>query len=136
MWWRRFDRNDYWTYDARDPKTYNVFQTQRPATSWWRPYVPYSEHLWDFRQQYEFAFLITFNLPKSEPYRRADGQWVTSSPANTARGGGIFLHVNGTGATAGCVSVPRARMLWLARWLAPAYHPHIAIGTTALIRSL
>jgi L,D-peptidoglycan transpeptidase YkuD (ErfK/YbiS/YcfS/YnhG family) len=136
MWWRRFDRNDYWPYDARDPKTYNVFQTQRPSTAWWRPYSPYSEHLWDLRTEYEFAFLINFNLPKSKPYQRADGQWVTTSPANTSRGGGIFLHVNGSGATAGCVSVPRARMLWLTRWFSPEYQPHIAIGTTSLIRSL
>jgi len=136
MWWRRFDRNDYWTYDARDPKTYNIFQTQRPSTSWWRPYAPYSEHLWDFRAQYQYAFVINFNLPRAKPYQRADGQWVTRSPANTARGGGIFLHVNGPGATAGCVSVPRAQMLWLTRWFGPQYQPHIAIGTTALIRSL
>jgi L,D-peptidoglycan transpeptidase YkuD (ErfK/YbiS/YcfS/YnhG family) len=136
MWWRRFDRNDYWTYDARDPKTYNVFQTQRPSTAWWRPYGPYSEHLGDYRATYKYAFLITFNLPQAAPYQRADGQWVTSSPANTSRGGGIFLHVNGAGATSGCVSVPESRMLWLTRWFAPQYQPHIAIGTTSLIRSL
>ncbi|MFC6238445.1 L,D-transpeptidase family protein [Longivirga aurantiaca] len=136
MWWRRFDRNDYWSFDARDPKTYNVFQTQRPATAYWRAYSPYSEHLYDLASEYQYAFLINFNLPKSKPYQRADGQWVTSSPANTARGGGIFLHVNGSGATAGCVSVPRDRMLWLTRWFGPAYQPHIAIGTTSLIRSL
>lgn len=136
MWWRRFDRNDYWPYDSRDPKTYNVFQTQRPATSWWRARSPYSEHLWDFRSQYTYAFVINFNLPKAKPLQRADGQWVTASPANTARGGGIFLHVNGDGATAGCVSVPKAQMLWLARWFHPEYQPTIAIGPTALIRGL
>ena len=136
MWWRRFDRNDYWSFDARDPKTYNIFQTQRPSTAWWRAYSPYSEHLWDLYTEYEYAFLVNFNLPRSKPYQRADGQWVTSSPGNTSRGGGIFLHVNGSGATAGCVSVPRSTMLWLTRWFAPEYQPHIAMGTTSLIRSL
>lgn len=136
MWWRRFDRNDYWSYDARDPKTYNIFQTQRPSTSWWRARSPYSEHLWDLRAQYEYAFLVNFNLPASKPYQRSDGQWVTTAPANTARGGGIFLHVNGPGATAGCVSLPRSRMLWLARWLHPGYQPTIAIGTTSLIQGM
>ncbi|MFE2033290.1 hypothetical protein ACFXBB_08485 [Streptomyces scopuliridis] len=38
------------------------------------------------------------------------------------------LHVNGEGATAGCVSVPRATMDRIMSWIKPAHHPRIAIG--------
>ncbi len=44
------------------------------------------------------------------------------------RGSGIFLHVNGSGATGGCVSVPRSMMVRLMRELDPAAAPVIAIG--------
>ena len=44
------------------------------------------------------------------------------------RGAGIFLHVNGRGATAGCVSVPRRLMRTVMAWLDPARDPRIAIG--------
>ena len=44
------------------------------------------------------------------------------------RGAGIFLHVNGAGATAGCVSAPRIflrRLMWR---LDPAQVPVMAVG--------
>ncbi len=44
------------------------------------------------------------------------------------RGAGIFLHVNGRGATAGCVSAPRwflKAMMWR---LDPAQVPVMAVG--------
>ena len=44
------------------------------------------------------------------------------------RGAGIFLHVNGRGATAGCVSVPRWFMRSTMVRLDPARVPVIAIG--------
>lgn len=44
------------------------------------------------------------------------------------RGAGIFLHVNGQGATAGCVSVQRATMDRITGWTRPAAHLRIAIG--------
>ncbi|WP_129307230.1 hypothetical protein [Streptomyces sp. L2] len=49
-------------------------------------------------------------------------------PATPGRGAGIFLHVNGSGATAGCVSVPRATMGRIMGWITPSAHPRIAIG--------
>jgi L,D-peptidoglycan transpeptidase YkuD (ErfK/YbiS/YcfS/YnhG family) len=49
-------------------------------------------------------------------------------PATPGRGAGIFLHVNGAGATAGCVSVPRATMDRIMAWISPSAHPRIAIG--------
>ena len=61
---------------------------------------------------YQYAVVIDFN------------RW----PAVRYRGAGIFLHVNGTGATAGCVSVPLTTMVSILRWLDPAQHPRIAIA--------
>lgn len=49
-------------------------------------------------------------------------------PAVPGRGVGIFPHVNGGGATAGCVSVPRATTDRLMDWIKPSAHPRIAIG--------
>jgi L,D-peptidoglycan transpeptidase YkuD (ErfK/YbiS/YcfS/YnhG family) len=135
MPWVRYDANDWWALDPRDPKTYNVRQTRRAPGAAWR--TGWAESLWAMRSQYRPAFLIKFNLPRSTPYLRADGQRVAARPADTSLGGAIFLHVHGDkGFTAGCVSVSQSEMLWLARWMDPARHPHIAIGTTALIRSL
>ncbi|MGW4872338.1 L,D-transpeptidase family protein [Streptomyces chartreusis] len=71
-----------------------------------------SEHLINYPTQYAKALVINFN------------RW----PATPGRGAGIFLHVNGNGATAGCVSVPRATMDRIMSWITPAAHPRIAIG--------
>ncbi|MFJ8359755.1 L,D-transpeptidase family protein [Streptomyces sp. NPDC093984] len=71
-----------------------------------------SEHLVDHPTQYAEALVINYN-------RR---------PAVPGRGAGIFLHVNGSGATAGCVSVPRATMDRIMSWITPGNHPRIAIG--------
>lgn len=71
-----------------------------------------SEHLVDHPVQYAKALVINFN------------RW----PATPGRGAGIFLHINGQGATAGCVSVPRATMEQIMGWINPGAHPRIAIG--------
>ena len=47
------------------------------------------------------------------------------------RGAGIFLHVDGHGATAGCVSVPRDAMRRIVLWADPGRKPHMAIGTVS-----
>jgi L,D-peptidoglycan transpeptidase YkuD (ErfK/YbiS/YcfS/YnhG family) len=51
---------------------------------------------------------------------------------NTARtpglGSAIFLHVGTGSATAGCVSLPKAELLRVLRWLRPAAHPKIIIS--------
>jgi L,D-peptidoglycan transpeptidase YkuD (ErfK/YbiS/YcfS/YnhG family) len=49
------------------------------------------------------------------------------------RGGGIFLHANGTGATAGCVSLARSDLLRVLRWLDPAKAPRIVMAPSAVI---
>lgn len=72
-----------------------------------------AEHLVTYGTQYARALVIGFN------YRR---------PVQ-GRGAGIFLHVNGKGATAGCVSVPAGAMDRILAWADPARRPHIAVGT-------
>lgn len=70
-----------------------------------------SEHLVNYPSRYANALVIDFN------------RW----PAVRGRGAGIFLHINGSGATAGCVSVPRATMERIMSWVEPSRHPRIAI---------
>ncbi len=58
--------------------------------------------------------------------------WSSASTTTGRYGGagaGIFLHVNGQGATAGCVSVPEDDMRRILRWAEPGRKPHIAVGT-------
>jgi L,D-peptidoglycan transpeptidase YkuD (ErfK/YbiS/YcfS/YnhG family) len=51
---------------------------------------------------------------------------------NTARvpglGSAVFLHVGTGGPTAGCVSLPRAELIGVLRWLRPRDHPRITIS--------
>ncbi|MER7949841.1 L,D-transpeptidase family protein [Streptomyces sp. NPDC096079] len=72
-----------------------------------------AEHLASYATQYAYALVIGFNYDR--PVR--------------GRGAGIFLHVNGRGATAGCVSVPLDAMRAVLAWADPARRPHIAVGT-------
>ncbi|MFJ2745957.1 L,D-transpeptidase [Streptomyces sp. NPDC087440] len=72
-----------------------------------------SEKLDAYGVQYAHALVVGFNYDR--PVR--------------GRGAGIFLHVNGPGATAGCVSVPKEAMRRILRWVDPGRKPHVAIGT-------
>ncbi|NDZ80425.1 hypothetical protein G3I19_18205 [Streptomyces sp. SID10853] len=74
-----------------------------------------AERLSSYPTQYARALVIGFNYAR---------------PVH-GRGGGIFLHVNGAGATAGCVSVPAASVDRILTWADPARRPHIAIGTSS-----
>jgi L,D-peptidoglycan transpeptidase YkuD (ErfK/YbiS/YcfS/YnhG family) len=76
-----------------------------------------SEQLIRHQPAYHYAAVIDFNRPRPV----------------AGRGAGIFLHVNGTGATAGCVSVPEATMIALLRWLDPARHPRITIAPRSVV---
>ena len=123
--YRVLDANDWWPYDPTDAKTYNVLQPRRPRTADWR--TSWAEDLDSYRQQYRYAIVLDYNLP-SGITRTATGERIATHPADTRKGGGIFLHVSGPDATAGCVSIDRAQMRWLTRWLDPAAHPRIVMG--------
>ncbi|MCS0601879.1 hypothetical protein NX794_11755 [Streptomyces sp. LP11] len=98
-----------WWCQDNDSASYNRWTDPLPADC----RATESEHLSDHPTQYAHALAIGFNYDR--PVR--------------GRGAGIFLHVNGEGATAGCVSVPGDAMRRLLRWADPARAPHIAIGT-------
>ena len=127
--YRKVDRNDWWPYDPRDPKTYNVWQPHRVQHSRWRP--EYAERLKSYKGQYRYSVILDYNLPSDIRWR--NGQRIARNTADTSAGGGIFLHVNGSGATAGCVSIARARMLRVLRWLDPQKDPVIVIGPREVI---
>lgn len=120
MSYRRFDGDDWWPYDPADPSTYNVYQTSRPAGARWR--TAWAERLADYYQgtnrQYAYGVVLDFNLP------------AAYQAANTGLGGGIFLHVSGTGATAGCISISEAAMASTLRWLTPSAKPVLVSGPT------
>ncbi|MGW3338517.1 L,D-transpeptidase family protein [Streptomyces sp. NPDC001009] len=110
-------KSSWWCQD-NDSRAYNRWTDPLPADC----RASESEHLVSYATQYAHALVIGFNYHR--PVR--------------GRGAGIFLHVNGKAATAGCVSVPSDAMTDVLRWADPARRPHIAIGTeggaTALTR--
>ncbi len=105
---------DYWVQDNRSA-FYNRYRNKAAGGfRWWLPSsdVNSSERLRDYRQQYEYSIVTGFNHVAQVRHR----------------GSGIFLHVNGSGATAGCVSGPRGFLRALMNRLDPDRAPVIAIG--------
>lgn len=121
----QIDRNDAWTYNPKVPSTYNVFQT---APNAWRGYGRYIERLWGYGTQYDYVLVLDYNLPAGPIVRDADGIRRSTTPPDTRRGGGIFLHVTNGKVTAGCIAIPRDDMAELLRWLDPAKDPVIVIA--------
>ncbi|MDT7843984.1 L,D-transpeptidase family protein [Streptomyces justiciae] len=103
-------RGSSWWCQDNDSRVYNRWSEPRAKDC----RAAESEHLIAYEKQYAYAMVIGFNYAK--PVR--------------GRGAGIFLHVNGSGATAGCVSVPADAMRRILKWADPGRKPHIAIGTT------
>ncbi|CAB4744334.1 MAG: L,D-transpeptidase family protein [Actinobacteria bacterium] len=126
----KFDRNDAWTYNPKQPATYNLFQD---AAVRWEGYGNYIERLWQYGEQYNYVAVLDFNLPKGEVTVGPNGIRRTSPPADTRRGGGIFLHVSNGGKTAGCIAIAQSRMAQIMKWLDPEQRPLIVIGTLATI---
>ncbi|MFJ3593083.1 MULTISPECIES: L,D-transpeptidase family protein [unclassified Streptomyces] len=106
--YRRVHNGSWWCQDNA-ARAYNRWVEPRPADC----RASEAEHLITYPAQYARALLVGFNYER--PVR--------------GRGAGIFLHVNGRGATAGCVSVPAAAMDRILAWADPARRPHLAIGT-------
>ena len=111
--YRKIRRGDFWVQDNASD-FYNRYRNQRQGGFRWR--LPTgaengSERLTDYPRQYEYSIVTSFNRRQVRH-----------------RGAGIFLHVNGSGATAGCVSAPRPFLRRLMQRLAPDRAPVIAIG--------
>ncbi|MGW4908197.1 L,D-transpeptidase family protein [Streptomyces sp. NPDC004270] len=115
--YRPVTATSWWCQD-NDSASYNRWVEPLPAGC----RATEAEQLSSYGTQYAYALVIGFNYER--PVR--------------GRGAGIFLHVNGSGATAGCVSVPVDAMREIVRWVDPKKGPHMAIGTvdgdTALTR--
>jgi len=111
--YRRIRRGDYWVLD-NGSRYYNRYRNRSQGGFRWR--LPASdanssERLRDYPGQYELAIVTGFN-----------------SGQVRHRGGAIFLHVNGSGATAGCVSAPRRFVQRAVAALDDDRVPVIAIG--------
>lgn len=111
--YHRIRSGDYWVGDNASPHYNRLRHRSQGGFRWWLPtsHDDASERLLDYRRQYEYSIVTGFN---AEQVRR--------------RGFAIFLHVNGRGATAGCVSVPRSFMRLLFDRLDAERRPVIAIG--------
>lgn len=124
--YRHVDSNDWWPYEPRDPATYNVYQRHKAPRTRWR--ADYSERLAAYGEQYAYALVVGYNLPRGVHYSQVRHQLVARHPADTSRGGGIFLHVRGDGLTAGCVAMDRSDMRWLVRWVRPGADTRLVMG--------
>ena len=131
--YRLADSDDYWVGDQKDPRTYNLFQKSASAKRTWR--TGEAEKLAGYPTQYEHVAVIDFNRPRpaNVMWHAYYSEYVTSAPANVKLGSAIFLHVNGAGSTAGCVSVARAGMISVLNWLDPALKPRIVMAPEAEI---
>jgi L,D-peptidoglycan transpeptidase YkuD (ErfK/YbiS/YcfS/YnhG family) len=107
---------DWWNEDPSSP-TYNTLQRlrcgQRP------PFRVVSAGMWQERTAYPYLAVVEFNM----------------HPVVAGRGSGIFLHAQTGGPTNGCISLPRADLVSVLRWLSPRAAPRIAIGTRTGLRS-
>jgi L,D-peptidoglycan transpeptidase YkuD (ErfK/YbiS/YcfS/YnhG family) len=130
--YRQVDGDDVWPYEPRDPATYNIAQPFRSATSDWRS--DYRERLASYGYEYAYAVVLGFNLPGGVHWSRERRQYVAREPADTRRGGGIFLHVQRSRHTAGCVAGPIDDIRWVVRWLDPALQPRIVMGPTGWVK--
>ena len=98
---------DYWVGDSASPY-YNTWQSGPPNGRF-----GYAEKLWTMPASYRHAVVIDYNR----------------TPVVPGRGSAIFLHVWNENATSGCVAIDLDRLVEIMRWLDPAKHPKIAIGT-------
>ncbi|MDT9684276.1 L,D-transpeptidase family protein [Streptomyces sp. TRM76323] len=71
-----------------------------------------------------FDYVVAIN------YNRVSGTTPLdlTRPLGEERGGGIWIHVDHDGPTQGCVSLGRAHMRELLRWLDPAHKPVVVMG--------
>jgi L,D-peptidoglycan transpeptidase YkuD (ErfK/YbiS/YcfS/YnhG family) len=95
--YHRLTCGDWWDEDAASP-TYNEFRHFACGAS--PPFRGGSEALWRATVAYRLFAVIQFNTA------RVPG-----------RGSAMFLHVDTGRATNGCVSLPRAQLVRVLRWL-------------------
>jgi L,D-peptidoglycan transpeptidase YkuD (ErfK/YbiS/YcfS/YnhG family) len=107
---------DWWNEDPSSA-TYNTLQRLRCGQH--PPFRVASAGMWQDRTAYPYLAVVEFNM----------------HPVVPGRGSGIFLHAQTGRPTNGCISLRRADLVRVLRWLAPQAKPRIAIGTRAGLRS-
>ena len=102
------------------------------STSHWRN--DFKERLASYGYEYAYAVVLGFNMPTGVHWSSKRRQYVARQPADTRRGGGIFLHVQRSTYTAGCVAAPLDDVRWIVRRLDPAASPRIVMGPTDWVK--
>jgi L,D-peptidoglycan transpeptidase YkuD (ErfK/YbiS/YcfS/YnhG family) len=95
--YHRLTCGDWWDEDSRSP-TYNEFQHVACGTQ--PAFGAGSEALWRATVAYRLFAVLEYNTARIP-----------------GRGSAMFLHVDTGHATNGCVSLPRAELVRLLRWL-------------------
>jgi L,D-peptidoglycan transpeptidase YkuD (ErfK/YbiS/YcfS/YnhG family) len=90
------------------------------APRWWA-----KSHWHDF----DYVIAIDYNRVKGTPPNDP------TRPEGTAKGGGIWLHMDHGSGTSACVSLSRAAMEYLLRTLDPDQHPVVVMGDRADLAS-
>ncbi len=107
------DRNDVWT--GSSSTVINEHRRCAPGTC--PATYATAERLSNYPTAYRYGFFIGYNA--NPPY---------GTGAAAGRGSAFFFHVRNTSATAGCVAVSSAEMIWLIRWLKFQNAPIVSIG--------
>jgi L,D-peptidoglycan transpeptidase YkuD (ErfK/YbiS/YcfS/YnhG family) len=107
------DRNDVWT--GSSSTVINEHRRCAPGTC--PASYATAERLSNYPTSYRYGFFIGYNA--NPPY---------GTGAVKGRGSAFFFHVRNTQATAGCVAVSSAEMIWLIRWLQFQNAPIVSIG--------
>jgi L,D-peptidoglycan transpeptidase YkuD (ErfK/YbiS/YcfS/YnhG family) len=97
-------RYDFWDDDPSSPR-YNEWVDAHKHDPGARPEAMHQV------PAYDYSAVITYNAARTP-----------------GLGSAIFLHVGTGSATAGCVSLPLARLIKILRWLRPGDHPRITIS--------
>jgi L,D-peptidoglycan transpeptidase YkuD (ErfK/YbiS/YcfS/YnhG family) len=110
--YRRSTRPDVWVDDPAS-RLYNTWQRE-PSNGRWAS----AERLYQ-PDAYRYAAAIAYNTARTP-----------------GRGSAIFLHVSVGNPTGGCVSVERASVVRLLRWLDPSRRPVIVMGPRSYVDAL
>jgi L,D-peptidoglycan transpeptidase YkuD (ErfK/YbiS/YcfS/YnhG family) len=104
---------DWWISQAGP--LYNTFQDCESSCAFAQGDP--NEHLYYETPFYDYAVVIDYNTANAP------------GGIKPGKGSAFFLHVTDGNPTAGCVSIAADQLLRLMRWLNPAKHPRIMIGT-------
>ena len=94
--------NDYWDLNSGSP-TYNRMISSNVGGD--------LEHLIDYQTQYKYVLVTDWNYSQ-----------------NPDKGGAIFIHMNGAGATGSCISLAEGNMVSLMKWINPSKDPKILVA--------